>query len=191
MKYSRYLYDVLGIDVDATDTEVKEAFRKKAHVHHPDKGGEPDAFANILEAYRVLGDPKQRKQYDESGYTGEKLDDNEVSMEVMHQLFISLLSQIDIEKYHIPMKLLDIVLASINGFTKSRSATKDRIVLLDNISKRLTYNGKDIDVLQTVIKAETLKLENSITFLDYQLKIYKLIIEKIGLYTYQTPSKKS
>lgn len=61
-------YAVLGVPRDADDTAVKKAYRKLARVHHPDANPEdPDAerrFKDIGEAYAVLSDAEQRKQYD-------------------------------------------------------------------------------------------------------------------------------
>lgn len=61
-------YKILGVDKNASQDEVKKAFRKLAHEHHPDKKGGDDAkFKEASEAYSVLGDEKKRKQYDQFG----------------------------------------------------------------------------------------------------------------------------
>lgn len=61
-------YKTLNIDRSASQDEVKKAFRKLAHEHHPDKKGGNDAkFKEASEAYSILGDPAKRKQYDQFG----------------------------------------------------------------------------------------------------------------------------
>jgi len=62
-------YKVLGIDKSASQDEIKKAFRKQAHVHHPDKnnGEDETKFKEINEAYQILGDEKKREQYDQFG----------------------------------------------------------------------------------------------------------------------------
>ncbi|MBI2054476.1 MAG: molecular chaperone DnaJ [Candidatus Sungbacteria bacterium] len=61
-------YSVLGIPKNASQEEIKKAYRKLAHQYHPDKGGGDDAkFKEINEAYQVLGDEKKRQQYDNFG----------------------------------------------------------------------------------------------------------------------------
>ena len=61
-------YQMLGVAKGASQDEVKKAFRKLAHEHHPDKHGGSDAkFKEINEAYQVLGNPEKRKQYDQFG----------------------------------------------------------------------------------------------------------------------------
>jgi molecular chaperone DnaJ len=63
-------YDILGISKSASADEVKRAFRKKAHEHHPDKGnGNADKFKEVNEAYQVLSDSQKRQQYDQYGQT--------------------------------------------------------------------------------------------------------------------------
>ena len=64
-------YEVLGVSKDATDAEIKSAFRKLAKQYHPDISKEANAeekFKEIQEAYEVLGDENKRKQYDQFGH---------------------------------------------------------------------------------------------------------------------------
>mgnify|MGYP003394117623 CR=1 len=64
-------YKILGINKDASEEEVKKAFRKLAHAHHPDKSGGNEAkFKEASEAYSVLSDKKKRAQYDSMGSGG-------------------------------------------------------------------------------------------------------------------------
>jgi molecular chaperone DnaJ len=68
---SKDYYKILGIEKNASQDDVKKAFRKLAHEHHPDKHGGNDAkFKEANEAYSVLGDEKKRQQYDTFGSAG-------------------------------------------------------------------------------------------------------------------------
>lgn len=60
-------YQVLGVGRTANASEIKQAFRRLAHQHHPDKGGSKEEFQSINEAYQVLSDPQKRAQYDAYG----------------------------------------------------------------------------------------------------------------------------
>lgn len=64
---SKDYYNILGVDKNASQDEIKAAFRKKAHEHHPDKGGDAEKFKEINEANQVLGNPEKRQQYDRFG----------------------------------------------------------------------------------------------------------------------------
>lgn len=68
---SKDYYKILGLEKNASQDEIKKAFRKLAHEHHPDKkGGNADKFKEANEAYSVLGDEKKRAQYDQFGSAG-------------------------------------------------------------------------------------------------------------------------
>jgi molecular chaperone DnaJ len=65
---SKDYYNILGVDKNASADEIKKAFRKLAHEHHPDKkSGDEAKFKEINEAYQVLSDSKKRSQYDQFG----------------------------------------------------------------------------------------------------------------------------
>jgi molecular chaperone DnaJ len=66
----RDYYDVLGVNKNASDDELKKAFRRKAIEYHPDKGGDEAKFKEINEAYEVLKDSKKRQRYDQFGHAG-------------------------------------------------------------------------------------------------------------------------
>jgi len=57
-------YSTLGVSRNASEAEIKKAYRKLASQHHPDKGGSTEQFQAIEEAYRVLSDPASRQEYD-------------------------------------------------------------------------------------------------------------------------------
>ncbi len=66
-------YDLLGLSREASEAEVKKAYRKLAMEYHPDRNSAPDAeakFKEITEAYEVLRDPQRRAAYDRYGKAG-------------------------------------------------------------------------------------------------------------------------
>lgn len=72
---SEDLYETLGVGEDATDKEIKDAYRDKAKQTHPDKeGGDKEKFQLVQKAYSILSDPHKRKLYDETGEDGDVVD---------------------------------------------------------------------------------------------------------------------
>ena len=68
-------YQVLGVPRDASNEEIKKAYRKLAMQYHPDRNPGKEKWANekfkeINEAFSVIGDPEKRKQYDQFGTAG-------------------------------------------------------------------------------------------------------------------------
>lgn len=69
----RDYYEVLGVKKEASQDEIKRAYRNLARKHHPDvnkEAGSSDKFKEINEAYQVLSDPNKRSQYDYFGQSG-------------------------------------------------------------------------------------------------------------------------
>jgi len=73
MAVKRDYYEILGVDRDASEEDIKRAFRRAAQKHHPDvdtSTGAEERFKELNEAYRVLSDRQRRAAYDMFGHAG-------------------------------------------------------------------------------------------------------------------------
>jgi DnaJ-domain-containing protein 1 len=66
-------YNILGVDNDAKDDEINQAYKKNLLKAHPDKGGSQENFIQLQNAYKVLIDPTKRRIYNEYGLGGIKV----------------------------------------------------------------------------------------------------------------------
>src|SRR2546429_2303879 len=69
----RDYYTTLGVNRDASDEDIKKAYRKLAMKHHPDRNpdkGSEEKFKEAKEAYEVLTDARKRQAYDQFGHAG-------------------------------------------------------------------------------------------------------------------------
>lgn len=64
----RDYYEVLGVNKNSTPEEIKKAYRKQSMEHHPDRGGNEEAFKEVSEAYEILSDPNKKQHYDTHGH---------------------------------------------------------------------------------------------------------------------------
>lgn len=115
-------YDILGVSKDATQEDIKKAYRKLAIQYHPDKNPEgADKFKEIAEAYDTLSNEENRKKYDY------KLNNNFNNIFDMFS-FRDGGFQNQSRQHRVPDKIIDInigVLESYRGVTKTISYTKN------------------------------------------------------------------
>jgi DnaJ-class molecular chaperone len=70
------LYDILELDKNANDKEIKKQYKKLAMIHHPDRGGDSSNFKEISDAYDILSDKEKKESYDKYG-SEKKMDIND------------------------------------------------------------------------------------------------------------------
>jgi len=64
------LYDTLGIEQQASEQDIRRAYRKLAVQYHPDKGGDSEKFLQLHDAYEIVGNAEKRSKYDQFGDDG-------------------------------------------------------------------------------------------------------------------------
>lgn len=107
-------YAALGVDRTATADQIKQAFRKLASTHHPDKGGDTKKFQEIQSAYAVLGDAQKRAEYDNprpqfSGFGGGGMND------IFSQMFGQMHGAQQARRSHLRMSLWITLLDVVRG----------------------------------------------------------------------------
>ena len=122
-------YKILSVEKDASDSEIKKAYRKLAIKHHPDKGGNPEKFKEISEAYEILSDESKRKQYDLYGtYDNQEMPD-------MNDIF---------ESFFQHQNPMDGLFGSLFGGFQRGNNPKEKKEIKVEISLEEAYNGETI-----------------------------------------------
>ena len=66
IKMAKNLYEELGLNINATKSEIKSSYRSLVKQHQPDTGGKKERFLAIQNAWEPLNDPIKKEQYDKS-----------------------------------------------------------------------------------------------------------------------------
>lgn len=130
------LYEIFGVPKEASDTDIKKAYKKKALIHHPDKGGDGEKFKALSCAHAILSDPGKRNTYDKTG----ELDGSELSDEAAewYQYFRNMFPKVTVQ--------------SIDDFSsKYKSSEEER----QDVLKAYVKGKGDIEfIMENVMLAE-------------------------------------
>jgi len=175
------LYDELGVYSNATGSEIKKAYKRKAQKNHPDKEtGSVGKFKQIAHAYAVLSNDQRRKKYDECGDESEVPNEQAELITMLSQLFITF---IDSGKKG---NIVDLVIADIHYKLKvayNKIATLEKIA--DNLETKLgrvvTHN-KEPNLYESIIMQKLEIIKNDIIILESFINKMKKILEMLDNY---------
>lgn len=166
----RNWYAVLGLTAKATDIEIKKAFRKLAHIYHPDKNDNPvyfEQFKQIKRAYEILGNPYNKSLYDKS-----------LQLEGTHSL------------KQPPLNNLDDLIQYFHLFERELQQTDFRLINYDRIQWKLNYPFA-IPMLSEMIQMGSSvdqqlllnKIFYCLSFLPFDLLIPYIDLLKLGYHS--------
>lgn len=137
-------YSDLGVPKDASPEEIKAAHRDAVKRHHPDAGGDPEAFDRAQKAYRLLANPERRKHYDETGDDGSERD---APTAVAMQIITDILDQI-FNAQQDPSDPVDCIRAMVGHATRETAEeigrTEHAIARHEKMRRRLKTKGPDL-----------------------------------------------
>jgi curved DNA-binding protein CbpA len=172
-------YEILGVPSSASLEDIKQAWRRLARIHHPDrKGGSIDRMAEINKAYNALQDVAWRARYDETGETKAPLPIEIEARSCVMQLLMGVLQN----EYEVPLYkgVMDLFSMNINEATNRSQQFDRKIKKMDRQRKglKLTPSGKD--TLSTLFQQlsdgymeEKAKLDRQLEILDAGKKLFK------------------
>lgn len=183
-------YKILGISKDATDEEIKSAFRVKAKMYHPDTGinDETDYFRLVKDAYDTLSVPEKRKKYDESGYVNpSNIDLNNLALERMRDLLKeSIMAQGSLV---FNVNIIDVMINKCDQIIKESEKNiedclneKKHIARLSSKFRKKKKTSENI--IRMIFNGEIFRINDKINSNLIRIKIHEKLKEIISEYTY-------
>ena len=178
------LYRDLDIDEDASDEQIKQAYRRKARIHHPDAGGDEDEFKRISFAYNVLSDPGKRANYDKTGQT-EKPDPKNAAKQVLANLYANCILQqnIDPDSVDIPQVLNRTINAREKKFLREKKLAETLIKKFENAGGR--FSSKKENFFKSVSDDKIKQLNAELNNVLMQIEICKEMKVMLDEYDYR------
>ena len=133
------LYEDLGVSEDASEQEIKKAYKRRAAKAHPDKGGTDEEFRKVSHAYAILRDPQRKLAYDETGDEGRE----------------GGLTKLEEATVMVGQNLINIM--EVNNYARKNYFTEIRQVMA---SKSLQFQ-RNISELEVQIRKLTYMMENT------------------------------
>lgn len=182
------LYHALGIAKSAPKAAIRKAYLKMSKKHHPDAGGNAEAFRAVSVAYRVLSDDERRKKYDESGSFDEASIENEraLMLDIIAQHVAAVIQNVgyDVER----TSFLEAVRANIRQKIQEGEQATDKYKTLlsrfDKVQKRLKPTSADHGFI-SMIAAQRAQVEEARAKDMATLDRFKKAIDYLKDYTYE------
>lgn len=179
-------YEVLGVSQDATEEQIREAFRKLAIKHHPDKGGDAAEFHRITDAHRVLSNPESRKDYDEHGFqVSDPKNPEEIAIRIILDMFTGAIdafvnSNFSTSDTNIVASVKGTIDRAVMQCREKVHDSENRIKKLGKLGERfIIKKNSGLSSVMTIIKAKTKLEENQIDSMNRQIIVFQKAAEVI------------
>jgi DnaJ-class molecular chaperone len=182
------LYEILGVAKDATAQQIKKAYRKRAAMHHPDTGGDPEKFKALVLAYNVLYDPAKRERYDK-GESAESIgqaaqSDDQRILGIIMTLFTQIVSSCDPNTTDIIKMIKKNIIGVKEGFVKQIKQHETVINKFDIAIKRMKIkNGENLFVQSA--NAQITQQQKEIAKLNEEIRIGEGAERFLSAYSYK------
>jgi len=137
------LYEILGVRPNATQDEIRKAFRRKSSHYHPDRNKSSDAnekMAEINRAYEILSDPEKRDRYDKEGETKKSLSREEYAHLIIRQIVTEALRQVlgneDADFLNHVILIVEQNIERVEGDLDTNAAARKHLKKLEKAAKK-------------------------------------------------------
>lgn len=167
------LYDVLGVPRDADPETIKKAHRRKAREHHPDKGGNRDAFEKVQGAWLVLSSPDKRERYDRTGESDDGPIDNKLATIAGHLMraFDTAIVEAGamLEQRDLVALMRRIMQGERRMAQQQRAGLKNDLERMRKLLPRIRFTGAGFDPIGNELRARLAAAERSMLLADREI----------------------
>lgn len=183
------LYDILGVAKDASDEDLKRAFRDAAKETHPDAGGSAKEFEAVKSAHLVLSDKKRRAHYDETGEVEEpaRTSVDQVAIAIIAGLLNNVLGE-DPD----PMLAPNLVEIMVIFIKKQLDGAEANLVALQRAKKRAEKMLKRFkrkkpgeNLMERILASKVIELERLLPQNEKHIACHKRAIEILQEYGFE------
>lgn len=186
------LYERLGVSRDASHKVLKGAWREKAHLHHPDRGGDPKEFAKVKEAWDVLSDTASRQYYDDVGEAPPIMSESDIE-NAARSLATTIIDSVIMQETNpdgndVLGTIMNSLQRQVQEFATRRATLNERRRVLDALLRRLTRKAKASSrpaILLLVLNARRKALKADEYSMIRDRKIYEVVVEIFREYQYE------
>ncbi len=167
-------YETLGVDKTATPDTIKAAYRGKAKKAHPDAGGSPQAFSDLLRARAVLLSPRSRAQFDRTGKIEDAPIDNEnaEAMNLVMEIIVGTIKGRGNSPF--TYDLLGDVKKTLSGEIKNidrqRGSFQDEVRTLLSLAKRFSAKKGKQNAISPMLEARARQREEQVADADREIR---------------------
>lgn len=171
------LYEKLGLNKNATDEEIKKAFRDKAKEHHPDKGGDPEKFREISVAYDVLSDKNKKSRYD-SGEPLGSINNNSQDMlsGFIAGLFFQVTESTDTEKEDVFKLMVKNLQKALQALRANLFANLEKVKKYEKIIKRIKKD-KSNSFFKSLVTYKIAAINSENELIKKDMKLHEKALE--------------
>jgi len=173
-KMAKNFYEELGLEKNATKSEIKSSYRSLVKQHHPDQGGEKEKFLAIQNAWETLNDPIKKEKYDRKIFSSstsfdslnknweEKFNSKKYNSSIKDKQVETWLKEI----YTPINRLISQIIKPLNDEIKKLSADPYDEELMDNFCNYISFSQKKIEKVEKIYKKKLVPKSISALGLD-------------------------
>ena len=178
------LYDILGVSKDATFEEIKAKYKSLAQQHHPDKGGDPEVFKRIKNAYEILSDPTNRKRYDTTGQFETKSSIRDSALEQLSRIFFNLIPNINPETDDPILIMKNESRQEKENINNHINGCNNRMDKLKKIINKIKRKNDGENLLKMFAENQLKAHENELQNYIHQIQIVDAVVKILEEYQY-------